>query len=143
MKVDSFANRLKQAMNLKNMKQIELANKTNIDKSLINKYLKGVAEAGNDNLPILAKTLNVNEIWLMGYDVPIEREWTGVIHDDENERFIFKFKDEDNENENKPIDELGILFNKAKPHLSEDDEAMIKFIMNKTIDNYEKSKNQE
>lgn len=70
MKVESFANRLKQAMNIANVKQIDLANRTNIDKSLINKYIKGVAEAGNDNLPLIAKALNVSEVWLMGYDVP-------------------------------------------------------------------------
>lgn len=72
MKIDSFANRLKQAMNNKRMKQIELANKTKIDKSLINKYIKGIAEAGNDNLPTIAEILGVSEVWLMGYDVPID-----------------------------------------------------------------------
>lgn len=69
MKIDTFANRLKQAMQEKGMKQIELANKTKIDKSLINKYIKGIAEAGNDNLAAIANVLNVNELWLLGYDV--------------------------------------------------------------------------
>lgn len=69
-KVTSFANRLKKAMNDSNISQAELSRKSKIDKSLINKYLKGVAEAGNDNLPVLAETLQVNVVWLMGYDVP-------------------------------------------------------------------------
>lgn len=37
-------------------------------------------------------------------------------------------------------DEIERLFNKAKPHLSPDDEETIKFIMNKTIRNYEETK---
>lgn len=73
MKIDSFANRLEKALNSLNMKQSVLAEKTKIDKSLINKYIKGIAEPGDDNLPILAEILNVSEIWLMGYDVPKER----------------------------------------------------------------------
>ena len=73
MVVDTFANRLQKAMNLKNMKQVDLVEKTNIDKSLISNYLKGKYKAKQDNLYLLAKILNVSEAWLMGYDVPMER----------------------------------------------------------------------
>ncbi len=38
-------------------------------------------------------------------------------------------------------DELDILYSKAKQHLSDDDIENIKFIYNKTIKNYEESKN--
>lgn len=44
------------------------------------------------------------------------------------------------EKRNKEFDELELLFNKAKPHLSEDDKETMKFLMQKTINNYEKSK---
>lgn len=74
MKADNFANRLKKAMNIRGLKQIDLVNKTGIDKTLLNKYLKGISEAKQDNLTILAEALNVNEVWLMGYDVPIENK---------------------------------------------------------------------
>lgn len=119
MKNDSFTNRLNKAMNLRNIKQIELSNATKIDKSLINKYIKGVAEAGNDNLPILASVLDVDEVWLMGYDVPID----GL----KCKNNIYGTK-------------LEKLFSKTKDILSEDDRATIEFIMQKTLDNYEKSK---
>ena len=77
-RTDSFANRLKIAMELNNINQIELSEKTkafskNISQSLINKYLKGKALARQDNIYILCKILNVDEAWLMGFDVPIER----------------------------------------------------------------------
>ena len=44
--------------------------------------------------------------------------------------------------EKKEFDELELLFDKAKPHLSDDDKETMKFLMQKTINNYEKSKNQ-
>lgn len=73
MVVDTFANRLKKAMNLRHMKQVDLVEKTQIDKSLISNYLKGKYKAKQDNLYLLAKVLDVNEAWLMGYDVDINR----------------------------------------------------------------------
>lgn len=72
--IDSFQNRLKQAMELRNIKQVDLVEKTNLDKTLINKYLAGVTNARQRKLTLLADALNVNEVWLMGYDVPMERE---------------------------------------------------------------------
>lgn len=71
--IDTFANRLQKAMSLRNMKQVDLVEKTHIDKSLISNYLKGKYKAKQDNLYLLAEVLNVSEAWLMGYNVPIER----------------------------------------------------------------------
>lgn len=70
--IDTFQNRLKKAMALRNIKQIELVEKTKIDKSLINKYLAGISNAKQDKLTLLADALNVNEVWLMGYDISID-----------------------------------------------------------------------
>lgn len=77
-RTDSFANRLAIAMQLNNINQIELSEKTKIfsktiSQSLINKYLKGKALARQDNIYILCKILNVDEAWIMGFDVPMER----------------------------------------------------------------------
>lgn len=72
--IDTFQSRLKKAMELRNIKQVDLVEKTNLDKTLINKYLAGVTNARQKKLTILADALNVNEIWLMGYDVSMERE---------------------------------------------------------------------
>lgn len=71
--VDTFQNRLKTAMTIRNIKQVELVEKTKLDKTLINKYLSGVSNAKQKKLTILAEALNINEVWLMGYDVPMER----------------------------------------------------------------------
>ena len=77
-RTDSFANRLAIAMQLNNINLIELSEKTKtfsktISQSLINKYLKGKAFARQDNIYILCKILNVDEAWIMGFDVPMER----------------------------------------------------------------------
>lgn len=77
-RVDTFANRLNIAMKKNNINQIELSEKTKkyskqISQSLINKYLKGKALARQNNIYILCKVLNVDETWLMGFDVPMER----------------------------------------------------------------------
>lgn len=71
--IDTFQNRLKKALDYSNMKQVDLVKKTGLDKTLINKYLAGIMKAKQDKLTILADALNVNEVWLMGYDVPMER----------------------------------------------------------------------
>lgn len=86
---DNFTNRLNQAMKSQNLRQVDLIKKTKevmkkyikdytgdgIDKTLLNKYIKGVAIAKQDNIFILAKALNVSESWLMGYDVDMDRDW--------------------------------------------------------------------
>jgi len=77
-KIDTFANRLLIAMKKNNINQVELSEKTRtydkpISQSLINKYLKGKALARQNNIYILCKILDVDEAWIMGYDVPMQR----------------------------------------------------------------------
>lgn len=70
---DTFANRLNIAMKMRNIKSVELHEKTGISESLISKYLKGKAFARQNNIYILCKELDINEPWLMGYDVSMKR----------------------------------------------------------------------
>lgn len=72
---DTFANRLKKALDYNNMRPIDLANKAKISKAQISNYLKGSYKAKQDKLYTIAKILNVSEAWLMGYDVDMDREW--------------------------------------------------------------------
>lgn len=71
--IDTFANRLSYALTIRNIKPIELAEITKIDKSKISSYMSGRYKAKTDGLQIIADALNVSPIWLMGYDVPMER----------------------------------------------------------------------
>ena len=72
--VDTFSNRLKTAMLIRNIKASELSLKTGIAKSSLSEYINGKYEAKQDGVFLLAKALNVNEAWLMGLDVPMEKE---------------------------------------------------------------------
>lgn len=72
-KTATFAQRLREGLNLRGMKQIELATRSGISKYSISHYLKGDWEGKQDAVYELARVLNVSEAWLMGYDVPAER----------------------------------------------------------------------
>lgn len=67
------AQRMKEALDLRQMKQSDLATKTGIGKSSISTYLSGEYNPKQKNLYKIAKALNVSENWLMGLDVPMER----------------------------------------------------------------------
>jgi transcriptional regulator with XRE-family HTH domain len=56
------------------MKQTELSLKTGLDKGAVSCYLSGKYEPKSDAINKMAIALNVNEMWLWGYDVPMERE---------------------------------------------------------------------
>ena len=82
MKKHSTSERLKEIMSIKNLKQIDIirlaephCNKYNIKlgKNDLSQYISGKVEPGQNKLYILSLALNVNEAWLMGYDVPMEK----------------------------------------------------------------------
>lgn len=75
--VEPMSIRLRRAMNLRNMKQVELAEITKIPKSSINQYLSGYAtNTSTDRIYLMAKALDVNPVWLTGFDVPMESSAT-------------------------------------------------------------------
>ena len=72
-RVASTAERLAEAMKDVDKKQVDLARETGLDKSAINRYLKGRYDPKWDAIMKLAQALNVSEMWLWGYNVPKER----------------------------------------------------------------------
>lgn len=73
MKNEEFKARLKQALGARDMKAVDLCQKTGIPKGAISYYLNGRSEPKADRLYIIAKALQVSEAWLLGYDVQMER----------------------------------------------------------------------
>lgn len=69
----TFADRLKEAMVLRNKRQSDIVSDTGIPKSALSQYISGKFEAKQDRVYLLAKYLNVSEAWLMGCDVPMDR----------------------------------------------------------------------
>ena len=72
-KTSNTAERLKEAMRLKNMKQADLARATGLGKGGISNYVMGRYEPKSDVISKLAQALNCSEMWLWGYDVPKTR----------------------------------------------------------------------
>ena len=73
-KTSSTSERLKEAMQIRNMKQADLMRATGLAKGGISNYVTGRYEPKSDIISKLAKALNCSEMWLWGYDVPMERE---------------------------------------------------------------------
>ena len=69
-----FKDRLKEALAIRKMSAAELARLSNVNEGAISQYKKGAYKATQENLDRLAKTLNVSIAWLMGADVPMEKE---------------------------------------------------------------------
>ena len=71
--MDKFCDRLKQAMNIRDLKAADLSKLSGLSKAQISQYVNGKYEAKQEALYKLAKTLNVSEAWLMGHEVPMDR----------------------------------------------------------------------
>ncbi|HHO6119961.1 TPA: LexA family transcriptional regulator [Staphylococcus aureus] len=72
--MNSFKDRLKQIMSERKISQSELSRRTGIGRNSISDYLNGKYEAKQDKVFELAKALNVNEAWLMGFDISKNRK---------------------------------------------------------------------
>ncbi len=69
----TIRNRIREALQIRNMKQVELSEKTGIAKGTINNWLNNRYQPKQTPLMKMAKVLDVSELWLAGYDVPMER----------------------------------------------------------------------
>lgn len=79
--------RIRQAMELRGIKAVDLVQATGLGKSAISQYISGKYEPKQVAIHKIAKALNVSEAWLMGYDVPIQRaeEIKTVVSKEETE----------------------------------------------------------
>lgn len=72
-RVSTTPDRLREAMSIKGIKQVDLVRSTGIDKGSISSYLSGRYEPKQEAIYKMALALDVSEMWLWGYDVPMER----------------------------------------------------------------------
>lgn len=72
-RVETCSKRLYKALSIRGMKQAELCTRTKIPKSSMSLYLSGAYEPKQDRLYIIAEVLDIDPVWLMGYDVPMEK----------------------------------------------------------------------
>jgi len=65
---DLFSKRFNRAIKSKNITQKELAKLTNLSPAAINQYVKGIYQPNRENLKKIANALEVDIVWLQGYD---------------------------------------------------------------------------
>lgn len=80
-KTGEFSERLRRSIAERGLTQSELSQLSGVSKSSISRYISGAWKAKQDTLYDLARALNVSEAWLMGYDVPMERQETYMSED--------------------------------------------------------------
>ena len=110
-----FNKNLKFLRSQKGISQQYLADRLKLDRSTISRWENNEMDATVENAIQVADILQVSIDDMIGRDLTIEN--------------------------NRKLDQLDILYSKTKDILSDDDRATMEFIMQKTIDNYEKSKN--
>lgn len=92
MKKYTTSDRLRQIMSDRNLKQIDIINLAKpycekygikLGRNDLSQYVSGKVEPGQYKLYVLGQALNVNEAWLMGYEVPMERDYKAVVSREE------------------------------------------------------------
>lgn len=78
----STSNRLKQIMSERNLRQVDILEKSKpfqkefgvkMGRSALSQYVSGKSKPDDKKLTLLSRTLDVSEAWLMGYDVDKDR----------------------------------------------------------------------
>lgn len=72
--MELIKDRITEALRARDMLPIDLARRSGIDKGSISKYLKGDVLPKQSRIAAMANVLNVSPAWLMGYNVPMERD---------------------------------------------------------------------
>lgn len=92
MKKFTTSDRLKFIMEDRNLKQVDIIRKAEpfcrkydvrLGKNDLSQYVSGKIEPGQDKLTILGLALNVSEAWLMGFEVPMNRDTPATYEGDE------------------------------------------------------------
>ena len=73
-RIENCGQRIAKALDINGMKQAELCKLAKVPKSSLSLYLSGAYEPKQNRIYDMARVLNVSEAWLMGYDVPMERD---------------------------------------------------------------------
>lgn len=85
--MDEIKDRLALALKIKEKSAKDLSDLTNIPKSSISQYMSGYAKPKSDRIHSIAKALHINEAWLLGYDVPMDK--SDIIKQLESINMIF------------------------------------------------------
>lgn len=106
--MNSFQERLSKAIALRGITKAELSRRTGIGRNSISDYTLGKYEAKQDYVYLLAQALNVDEAWLMGLDVPMEKnsyDITSIYEqlNSQNKKATYEFAKQKLDDQNKII----------------------------------------
>ncbi len=100
MKRENTSSRLKNLMEERNLRQVDLLNLVlplcnkyhiKMNKSDISQYVSGKNEPSQEKLVVLGMALHVSEAWLMGFDVPMERNSSHFLDSSEEARELLDY----------------------------------------------------
>lgn len=96
MRYNETARRILYAMASAKITQQELSDRSHVGKSSISHYVNGSNEPGHKAAYALAQVLNVNPLWLMGLDVPMDppslSEPSGIVLSDIEVKIIEAYR---------------------------------------------------
>ena len=110
--------RLKYLMDVRNLRQADVLRMiepyckklgVKIPRNALSQYVTGKVVPKQDKLTVLGMALNVSEIWLMGYDVPMEREITAPAAAPERSEIMGLFSSLTSENQRKVLEYAQLL----------------------------------
>ena len=106
--IESCSQRISKALSIRGMKQSELCTLAKIPKSSLSLYLSGAYEPKQDRLYEMARVLDVDPVWLMGFDVPMKSKLPSPDKQEltEGERLILDLYDRLPEDKKKILIEM-------------------------------------
>ena len=81
--METIRNRIKEGMKMRKINAAQLAKMSGVSEASISNYLNDKVKPKTNNIQKLASALEVNEAWLMGYDVDPDADYDGVFKSDE------------------------------------------------------------
>ena len=81
--MESIKNRIKEGMRMRKISAAQLAKMSGVSEASISNYLNDKVKPKTNNIQKLAYALEVNEAWLMGYDVAPDADYDVVFKSDE------------------------------------------------------------
>lgn len=72
-RIAELKDRLKEALEKRQMRAVDLTEVSGVPKSAVSFYLAGKSKPKADRLYKIAQALDVSETWLLGYNVPMVR----------------------------------------------------------------------
>ena len=81
--METIRNRIKEGMKMRKINAAQLAKVSGVSETSISNYLNDKVKPKTNNIQKLASALEVNEAWLMGYDVDPDADYDGVFKSDE------------------------------------------------------------